>query len=90
MGNGGEEQALLPAPAAPSLAPGQAAAPENSTHESAETPANAVAPVEPTAAAKPATKMRTTKRGITRIDTTVVEPPTLKEELNDDLPDFMK
>jgi hypothetical protein len=75
MGNGGEEQVLLPAPAAPSLAPGQAAAPENSA---------------PAAAAKPATKMRTTKRGITRIDTTVVAEPTLREELNDDLPDSLK
>jgi len=90
MGNGGEEQVLLPAPAAPSLAPGQAAVPENSADESAETPANAAAPVEPTAAAKPATKMRTTKRGITRIDTTVVAEPTLREELNDDLPDSLK
>jgi len=84
MGNGSEEQVLLPAPAAPSLAPGQAAAAENSTDESAQ------APVEPTAAAKPATKMRTTKRGITRIDTTVVAEPTLREELNDDLPDSLK
>ena len=84
MGNGGEEQVLLPAPAAPSLAPGQAAAPENSADESA------TAPVEPTAAAKPPTKMRTTKRGITRTDTTVVAEPTLREELNDDLPDSLK
>jgi hypothetical protein len=87
MGNGGEEQVLLPAPGAPSLAPGQTAAPENSTDESAGTPANAVGPA---AAAKPATKMRTTKRGITRIDTTVVAEPTLREELNDDLPDSLK
>jgi hypothetical protein len=84
MGNGGEEHVLLPAPAAPSLAPGQAAAPENSADESA------TAPVEPTAAAKPPTKMRTTKRGITRTDTTVVAEPTLREELNDDLPDSLK
>jgi hypothetical protein len=89
-GNGGEEQVLLPAPAAPSLAPGQAAAPENSADESAETPGNAAALVEPPATAKPATKMRTTKRGITRIDTTVVAEPTLREELNDDLPDSLK
>jgi hypothetical protein len=88
MGNGGEERALLPAPAAPSLAPGQAA--ENSADESAEAPANTIAPVELTAATKPATKMRTTKRGITRIDTTVVAEPTLREELNDDLPDSLK
>jgi hypothetical protein len=78
MGDGSEEQGLLPAPAGPSLAP-----PENSADESAE-------PAEPTAAAKPATKMRTTKRGVTRIDTTTVAEPTLREELNDDLPDFLK
>jgi hypothetical protein len=85
MGNGSEEHVLLPAPTRPSLAPGQTAAPENSADESAAAPANAAAPVEPTAAAKPATKMRTTKRGITRIDTTVVAEPTLREELNDSL-----
>jgi hypothetical protein len=79
-GNGSEEQVLLPAPAAPSLAPGQAA--ENSAGESAGTPANAIAPVE--AAAK--LKMRTTKRGVTRIDTNVVAEPTLREELNDEIP----
>jgi hypothetical protein len=86
MGNGSEEQVLLPAPAAPALAPGQAAAPAD---ESAETPADAAAILEPMTA-KPATKMRTTKRGITRIDTTVVAEPTLREELNDDLPDSLK
>jgi len=84
MGNGGEEQVLLPAPAAPSLTPGQAA--ENSADESAGTPANVIEPVESAAAAKPATKMRTTKRGITRIDTNVVAEPTLREELNDEIP----
>lgn len=78
---GGEEPVSLPAPAGPSLA----AATENSADESAE-PANTAASVEPTAAVKPATKMRTTKRGVTRIDTTTIAEPTLREELNDELP----
>jgi hypothetical protein len=54
-----------------------------------ELPANK--PAEAGAAA-PEKKLKTTKRGVTRFESSAptVEPVTLKEELNDDLPDFTK
>jgi hypothetical protein len=48
-------------------------------------PAAASTADEPAVEVVPAAKLRTTKRGVTRIDTVVAEP-TLREELNDELP----
>jgi hypothetical protein len=76
--SGGEEK-VLPAP--------QPAQLENSI--APELPANK--PAE-TSAGAPEKKTKTTKRGVTRFESSAptVEPVALKEELNDDLPDFMK
>jgi hypothetical protein len=76
--SGGGEKAL-PAP--------QPAQLENSI--APELPANK--PAE-TSAGAPEKKTKTTKRGVTRFESSAptVEPVTLKEELNDDLPDFTK
>jgi hypothetical protein len=70
---GGEEKPL----------PATALALEQSTTEPAEKTAEAPAAKAEPSVTKPT---RTTKRGVTRIDAPTVEPPTLKEELNDEIP----
>src|SRR6516225_3459743 len=80
--NGSEEKAL-PAPEQ-SRQLEHFAATEKPTNKPAGEPAEA--------AVEPERKTKTTKRGVTRFESSAptVEPLTLKEELNDDLPDSLK
>jgi hypothetical protein len=77
---GGEERALP--------APEQSVQLENFT--AAEKPTNKPAGESAAATVEPERKTKTTKRGVTRFTAPTVEPPSLKEELNDDLPDSLK